>query len=99
MHSHAERGKKQQDTNYSKRIVWVRKDTWLPMKMENYNKRGKHSKTAIYGGFYQIKGMWTITRIMTETPRKGSKTLMQYGNVDYNTGPSDSLFEQSNLKR
>ena len=91
--------KKQKDTNYSKRVVWVRKDTWLPMKVEYYNKRGKRFKTAIYGGFKEIKGIWTLTKIMTETPRKGSKTLMQYDNVDYNIGLSDSLFEQSNLKR
>jgi outer membrane lipoprotein-sorting protein len=91
--------KKQKDTNYSKRVVWVRKDTWLPMKVEYYNKRGKHFKTAIYGGFKEIKGIWTFTKIMTETPRKRSKTLMQYDNVDYNIGLSDSLFEQSNLKR
>ena len=91
--------KKQKDTNYSKRVVWVRKDTWLPVKVEYYNKRGKHFKTAIYGGFKKIKGIWTVTKIMTETPRKGSKTLMQYDNVDYNIGLSDALFEQSNLKR
>jgi len=86
-------------TNYSKRIVWVRKDIWLPMKIEYYNKRGKHFKTSIYGGFKEIKGIWTITKIMVETPGKGSKTLMQYDNVDYDIGLSDSLFEQSNLKR
>ena len=91
--------KKQKNTNYSKRIVWVRKDTWLPMKVEYYNKRGKHFKTAIYGGFKEIKGIWTVTKIIAETPRKGSKTLMQYDNVDYNIRLSDSLFEQSNLKR
>jgi len=91
--------KKQKDTNYSKRVVWVRKNTWLPMKIEFYNKRGKHFKTAIYGGFKEIKGIWTVTKIMAETPRKGSKTLMQYDNVDYNIGLSDALFEQSNLKR
>ncbi|RLB88057.1 MAG: outer membrane lipoprotein-sorting protein [Deltaproteobacteria bacterium] len=91
--------KKQKDTNYSKRITWVRKDIWLPMKIEYFNKREKHIKTGIYGGFKEIKGIWTITKIMVETPRKGSKTLMQYDNVDYNIGLSDSLFEQSNLKR
>jgi len=91
--------KKQKDTNYSKRVVWVRKDTWLPMKVEYYNKRSKHFKTAIYGGFKEIKGIWTVTKIMAETPRKESKTLMQYDNVDYNIGLSDSIFEQSNLKR
>ena len=91
--------KKQKDTNYSKRIVWVRKDIWLPMKVEYYNKRAKHFKTAIYGGFKEIKGIWTVTKTMMETPRKGSKTLMQYDDVDYNIGLSDSIFEQSNLKR
>jgi len=91
--------KKQKDISYSKRVVWVRKDTWLPMKIEYYNKRGKHFKTAIYGGFKEIKGIWTVTKIIAETPRKGSKTLMQYDNVDYNIGLSDALFEQSNLKR
>ena len=91
--------KKQKDTNYSKRVVWVRKDLWLPMKTEYYNKRGKHFKTAIYGGFKEIKNIWTITKTTVETPRKGSKTLMQYDSVDYNIGLSDSLFEQSNLKR
>ncbi len=34
-----------------------------------------------------------------ESGQKGSKTLMQYDNVDYNIGLSDALFEQSNLKR
>ena len=91
--------KKLKDTNYSKRVVWVRKDTWLPMIVEYYNKRGKHFKTAIYGGFKEINGIWTVTKIMAETPRKGSKTLMQYDNVDYNIGLSDALFGQSNLKR
>lgn len=91
--------KKQQDTNYSKRIVWVRKDTWLPMKTEFYNKRGKHFKTATYGGFKEIKGIWTVTKIMVETPGRKSKTMMQYNNVDYNIGLSDTIFKQSNLKR
>ena len=91
--------KKQKDTNYSKRIVWVRKDTWLPMKTEYYNKRNKHFKTAIYGGFKEIKGIWTFTKMMAETPGKKSKTMMQYDNVDYNIGLSDAIFEQSNLKR
>jgi outer membrane lipoprotein-sorting protein len=91
--------KKQKDTNYSKRIVWVRKDTWLPMRTEYYNKRDKHFKTAIYGGFTEIKGIWTFTKIVTETPKKESTTMMQYTNVDYNIGLSDAIFEQSNLKR
>lgn len=90
---------KQKDTNYSKRIVWVRKDTFLPMKTKYFNKRDKHFKTAVYGGFKQIKGVWTFTKMMSQTPQKKSKTLMQYTNVDYNIELPDALFEKSNLKR
>ena len=91
--------KKQKDTNYSKRIIWVRKDTWLPIKTEFYNKRCKQFKTAIYGGFKEIKGILTLNKTMVEKARKWSKTLMQYDNVDYNIGLSDAIFEQGNLKR
>lgn len=90
---------KQKDTNYSKRIVWVRKDTWLPVKMEYYNKRGKHFKTAIHGGYKKIGGIWTVTKIMVKTPEQNSETLMQYDNIDYDIGLSDAIFEQSHLKR
>ncbi|MCD6266658.1 MAG: outer membrane lipoprotein-sorting protein [Deltaproteobacteria bacterium] len=57
------------------------------------------SRPQSMAGFKEIKGIWTIARIMVETPRKGSKTLMQYDSVDYNIGLLDALFEQSNLKR
>ncbi len=92
-------GKKPKDTNYSKRVVWVRKDIWLPIRTEYYNKRGKQFKTAIYGGFKEIKNIWTATKTMIETPAKGSKTLMQHDQVDYNIGLPAAIFEQSNLKR
>jgi outer membrane lipoprotein-sorting protein len=91
--------KKQKDTNYSKRHVWVRKDIWLPVKTEYYNKRGEHFKTTIYGGFKKIKGIWTVTKIMVKTPGKGTSTLMQHEIVDYNCGLLDNIFKQGNLKR
>lgn len=91
--------KKQRQTNYAKRVVWVRKDLWLPVKTEYYNKRGRHFKTALYGGFEQIVGIWTSTKFTVETPSEGSRTLMQYESVEYNRGLTDTLFEQSVLQR
>jgi outer membrane lipoprotein-sorting protein len=91
--------KKQDETNYAKRVTWVRKDLWLPVKTEYYNKQGRHFKTATYGGFEQIANIWTATKFMVETPNEGSKTLMQYETVTYNTGLADTLFEQTALQR
>ncbi len=93
------KARKQNDTGYSKRVVWVRKDIWLPVRIEYYNKRDRLFKTALYGGFKQIDGIWCITRGVIETPEKDSKTTVTYKDIQHNTGLEDSMFDQSNLKR
>lgn len=87
------------DTNYSKRVQFIRSDIFLPARTEFYDKRGKLLKTAIYGGFEQIDGIWTITKTIYETPRRKTRTLFQRSDISYNQGLEDSLFLQSNLTR
>ncbi len=87
------------DTNYSKRMVYVRKDIHLPTKIDYYDKRGRLLKTATFGGFKQIDGIWTVTKMLFETPARKTRTLMERSAIRYNQGLDDSLFLQSNLKR
>ena len=87
------------DTNYSKRVQYIRKDIFLPSRIEYYDKRGKLLKIGTYGGYKQIDGIWTITKSMIETPRRKTRTLYQREEISYNQGLDDGLFLQSNLKR
>ncbi|PIE60542.1 MAG: outer membrane lipoprotein-sorting protein [Desulfobulbus propionicus] len=87
------------ETNYSKRISFIRKDIYLPVRTEYYDKRGKLLKTAIHGGFKKIDGIWTITKSVFATPSRKTRTLFQRTDIVYNSGIDDSLFLQSNLKR
>ena len=87
------------DTNYSKRVQFIRKDLHLPAKIDYYNKRGKLLKTATFGGYKQIDGIWTVTRFLYETPRRKTRTLLQRSNISYNQGLDDALFLQNNLMR
>lgn len=87
------------ETNYSKRIQFIRKDIFLPVRIDYYDKRGKMLKTGTYGGFEQINGIWTVTKIIVETPRRKTRTLLQRSDIVYNQGLNDALFLQSNLKR
>ncbi len=89
----------QKDTNYSKRILFIRKDIYLPVRVEYYDKRGRLMKTATHGGFKQIGGIWTITKSIFETPSRKTRTLFQRTDIVYNSGIDDALFLQSNLKR
>ncbi len=87
------------DSNYAKRKVWVDAEYWLPVKIEYYDQRKRLLKTMIQGDIQNIDGIWTATKLIMETPRKNSKTLMQYFDVQYNVGLDDGAFEQSALKR
>ncbi|WP_043752058.1 outer membrane lipoprotein-sorting protein [Imhoffiella purpurea] len=87
------------DTNYSKRVQYIHKDVYLPVRVEYYDKRGKLLKTATHGGFEQIGGIWTITKSLFETPSRKTRTLFQRSEIVYDQGLDGTLFLQSNLKR
>lgn len=87
------------ETGYSKRVAWVRQDIHLPARIDYYDKRGKLLKTARYGGFVEKDGIWRHTRMIMQTPRKKTRTLVQIADIQYNTGLPDTFFEQSNLPR
>ncbi|MEM7079993.1 MAG: outer membrane lipoprotein-sorting protein [Pseudomonadota bacterium] len=90
---------KAKDSNYARRVSWVDKDKWLALRVEFYDRRGRLLKRLSQGGLEEIDGIWTATKLIMETPRKKSRTLMQYGNVRYNIGLDDAAFEQTALKR
>lgn len=90
---------KAKDSNYGKRRSWVDQSTWLSLKIEFYDRRGRLLKVLSQGGIEQIDGIWTATKLIMETPRKKSKTLMQYENVRYNLDLDDTVFEHTSLKR
>lgn len=90
---------KDSDSNYAKRRQWIDSKYWLPLKIEYYDNRGRLLKTLIQGGIESIDGIWTATKLIMETPRKKSRTLMQYFEISYNTGLKDDLFQQNSLKR
>jgi len=90
---------KVKDSNYAKRRLWVDAEYWLPVKIEYYDKRDRVLKVMTQGGIENINTIWTATKLIMETPRKKSRTLMQYFDVRYDVGLDDSVFEQSSLKR
>lgn len=90
---------KAKDSNYAKRKLWVDAEYWLPVKIEYYDKRGRVLKVMTQGGIENINTIWTATKLIMETPRKKSRTLMQYFDVRYDVGLEDNVFEQSSLKR
>ncbi|MFO7596773.1 MAG: outer membrane lipoprotein-sorting protein [Desulfocurvibacter africanus] len=86
-------------TNYSKRVVWIRKDIWLPARVDFYDLSGKPCKQLIYGGYKQMQGIWTSTRQMMKTLFGGSETLLETRHIRYDIDLSDEMFRHTDLKR
>jgi hypothetical protein len=87
------------NSNYARRILYVRKDIWLPVETVFFDQRGDPVKTAWYEGFERVQDIWTITRMRVATARKGTHTVVTYEDIRFNTGLADSLFDKNNLKR
>ena len=90
---------KAKDSNYAKRRIWVDAEYWLPLQIEYFDRRGRLLKRLTQGGIEQIDGIWTATKLIMETPRRNSRTLMQYTEVRYDIGIPDAAFEQTALAR
>ncbi|MEM8767205.1 MAG: outer membrane lipoprotein-sorting protein [Pseudomonadota bacterium] len=90
---------KAKDSNYALRRTWVDAERWLALKVEYFDKRDRMIKRLSQGGVEEIDGIWTATKLIMETPRKNSRTLMQYSGVRYNMDLTDSVFEQTALER
>ncbi|MYE13265.1 MAG: outer membrane lipoprotein-sorting protein [Gammaproteobacteria bacterium] len=90
---------KAKDSSYAKRRIWVDAERWLPLRIEYYDRRDRLLKILSQGGIEEIDGIWTATKLIMETPRRDSRTLMQYADIRYDIGLPDSAFEQTALRR
>ncbi|MEE8057186.1 MAG: outer membrane lipoprotein-sorting protein [Pseudomonadales bacterium] len=45
-------------TNYSKILLWIDKERFIPLKLQNFDKQGKPYKRIIFKNIQQINGLW-----------------------------------------
>ncbi len=87
------------ESKYSRQLLWIRKDIWLPAQTEFYDRRGRHLKTARLEEYREIQGVWTIMKMTVNTPGKGSRTVLLYEDVVYDSNIDDGMFRKENLRR
>jgi hypothetical protein len=92
--------KEAKDSGYSKRTMWVRKDIYITVKTEFYDRRNKLSKIGTYAGLEDIgSGVWRSNEITMEKQKRKTKTIIVTDNRDLEADISDSLFDTQSLKR
>lgn len=89
-------------TGYSKSLVWIRGDNYMPAAAEYYDRDGKllkkmlSDKTATIATVGGAK-KWLNHRMRIENVKTGSTTTLEFSKAKANAGVADSLFTQQNL--
>ncbi|MCP4118461.1 MAG: outer membrane lipoprotein-sorting protein [Desulfobacteraceae bacterium] len=86
------------DDNYDKKIVWVRKDAAVVVKAEYYDSQGL-IKTFLVHDLKKQDNIWTIFEMEMNNPREDHTTIMKMMNVEYNIGVKDGFFKVATISR
>lgn len=79
--------------------VSIDRKTFVPMKMDFYDKEGKLYRTIESTKVETIQDFPTVVKSVVTNLQTGSKTEMEFSNVKYNLGLKDDIFTERYLQR
>ncbi len=80
-------------------ITWVHKATFLPIKSEYFDERGKKYREYTVLSVKKIDGYWTATKAKMADLRSGTHTVLEYSDVGYDVGIPADIFTERYLRR
>jgi len=85
------------ESSYSRLLVWAAKDSFYPVRIENYDKSGSLAKILVRDQLQQVSGYWVSMVTTMEDVKKHHKTQMTVSDVKFDTGLSDDKFTERSL--
>ena len=79
--------------------TFIHKQTFLPVQAVYYDDSGNKVRTISVNGVETIQGHPTVTKSTAENHQTGSKTVMEYSSVVYDTGLPDDIFSERYLRK
>jgi hypothetical protein len=89
-----------EDSGYSRRKLWIRKDIYATVKQEFYERRGRLEKVGASRDLVNIKGtLWRAREIEMRDVQRATRTVMLVESHSIDTGLKDSFFTEAELTR
>jgi outer membrane lipoprotein-sorting protein len=85
-------------SQYTKSILWVRKDNYAFARIENYVK-DQVVRRATYSDIQNIQGIWTARQLEMADLRRGSRTRLTLDKLEYNVPLKDEDFTLQAIRR
>ncbi|MCK5126228.1 MAG: outer membrane lipoprotein-sorting protein [candidate division Zixibacteria bacterium] len=89
---------KQEKDSFSEKKTWIDKETFLPLKEEYYNDKGKLFRIFTADKIEEIDGIITITQRTMENVKKKQRTTIIFDSIEYNVGMKENIFTERYLK-
>ncbi len=84
--------------SYARRVSWVDKERWLPLKEEYFDTEGKLQRTFKADKVEEIGGRWTVSARSMINGLTGHRTEVVFKSIRYDVGLSDELFSERSLR-
>jgi hypothetical protein len=92
------RPKESKVSQYTHSYLWVRKDNFVIVQIENF-KKDRLIRRAKYSNIQKVQEIWTAHTIEMHDLQRNSKTVLQIDKLQYNTPMKDDDFSQQALRR
>ncbi|MEX0680969.1 MAG: outer membrane lipoprotein-sorting protein [Balneolales bacterium] len=85
---------------WGKVLIWVSKDGYMQLRVENYDQRGELANTMELDQLVEFDGR-TIPARMTLTPagRPNQRTILTFQDMEFDIDIDESFFTQQNMRR
>jgi hypothetical protein len=85
-------------SQYTRSILWIRKDNFAIARLENYNKE-QLVRRARYTDIRNDQGIWTAHQIEMHDLKRNSRTVLKIEKLSYNLPMRDENFTVQALRR
>ena len=90
--------KESKSSQYSRSIVWIRKDTYAFARIDNYVK-DQPVRRLTYSDYQNVQGIWTAKRLEMADLRRGSRTRLTLDKLAYNVPLKEEDFTLQAIRR
>ena len=89
-----------ENSGYTRRIVWVDKEEYLVQKIDYYDRKNSLLKTLTYVNYQQYLGKyWRAQSMQMQNHQSGKSTELTWNNYTFNNGLKAKDFSRNALKR
>jgi outer membrane lipoprotein-sorting protein len=84
--------------DFGRKLSWIDRATWLPLKEEYYDRRGELARVFTADELKEVQGFWTVTRRTMTNVQSGHRTEAVLADIRYDQKLSPELFSERALR-